>query len=194
MKVSREQMAANRARIIDTAGKLFRERGFDGIGVADLMKGAGLTHGGFYGHFKSKEDLIAQVMARAGDTALALTSEWADEAKKKKRAGDGAALKAIVEGYLSIAHRDDVGHGCAIAALGADASRQSRAVRRKVTAGIRDLLEEMSALAPGRTKAAKRKKALATYASMIGAMVLARAVDDTALSTEILDAVTTSLM
>ncbi|HEX9392587.1 MAG TPA: TetR/AcrR family transcriptional regulator [Usitatibacteraceae bacterium] len=187
-------MAANRARIIDTAGKLFRERGFDGIGVADLMKGAGLTHGGFYGHFKSKEDLIAQVMARAGDTALALTSEWADEAKKKKRAGDGAALKAIVEGYLSIAHRDDVGHGCAIAALGADASRQSRAVRRKVTAGIRDLLEEMSALAPGRTKAAKRKKALATYASMIGAMVLARAVDDTALSTEILDAVTTSLM
>src|SRR5687767_14561500 len=102
MKVSREQAAANRGRILDEAARLFRERGFNGIGVADMMKSAGLTHGGFYGHFSSKEDLIAQVCQRAASTMI---ETW-------KRAADNHAadpLAAITLPYLSTEHRDRSG-------------------------------------------------------------------------------------
>src|SRR5260221_12865289 len=119
MKVSRDQAAENRSRIVDVAGRLFRARGFDGIGVADLMKAAGLTHGGFYGHFESKDDLAAEACT------VALSREWWKEALKSSKAG---GLEAIVKVYLSPQHRSDRAHGCLIAAVGSDVVRQPRAV------------------------------------------------------------------
>ena len=181
MKVSREQAAQNRERIVETAAQLFRERGFEGIGVADLMKEAGLTHGGFYGHFSSKDDLIAEASARALTRSLALLSNVAE-------AASGDSLSAVAGAYLAKSHRDDPGTGCLLAALGSDVSRQGPAVRRAVTDHLRSAVELLTKLVPGRAKAARRQKAISSYATLVGAMILARAVDDRALSHEILDA------
>ena len=186
MKVSREQMAENRERILDTAAKLFRERGFDGIGVADLMKSAGLTHGGFYGHFASKEDLIAQASAHALAHAQ---KQWEDYAARQPE----EPLAKLQAAYLSKGHRDHPGAGCLLAALGAEAARQPVPVRQAVTEGVRAMADLMASLMPGRNKAAKQQKALAAYASLVGAQVLARAVDDEALSQQILEATAASL-
>ena len=181
MKVSREQAAQNRERIIEAAAQLFRERGFEGIGVADLMKEAGLTHGGFYGHFSSKDDLIAEAAARALTRSLALLSNLPE------RASDDP-LSAIASAYLTSKHRDDPGSGCLLAALGSDVSRQGPAVRRAVTDHMRSAVELLTKLVPGKTKAARRQKAMTTYATLVGAMVIARAVDNRELSQEILEA------
>ena len=186
MKVSRERAAASRERIVDVASKLFREHGLDGIGVADLMNAAGLTHGAFYGHFSSKEELMAQACIRAlADSA----AYWA----KLSASADGKPLSVIVKSYLSKRHRDNPGVGCAVAALGADASRHDSAVRHAITEGVRSLVDALTRVIPGKTRAAKRGKALATYASMVGALVLARTVDDADLSDEILKAVAASI-
>ncbi len=186
MKVSREQVAENRERILEAATQRFRERGFEGIGVADLMKEAGLTHGGFYGHFASKEDLIAQACARASDRSRA---RWA---RLSERAPDNP-LAEIARVYLTPQHRDSPGAGCLIAALGPDVARQGPAVRDAVTAGVRAALDFLTRIVPGRSRAAKRRKAIASYASMVGGMVLARAVNDRVFSKEILDAVEASI-
>jgi len=181
MKVSREQAAANRERILDIASELFRVRGFDGIGVADLMKHAGLTHGGFYGHFSSKEDLMAQACDRALAESVA---KW----EKRCARPAGKPLSAIAKSYLSARNRDEPGAGCAVAALGADATRHGSKVRRSITEGVCSLVEILARIVPGASRVAKRRMALATFASMVGALVLARAVDDPELSDEILDA------
>ncbi len=186
MKVSREQAAENRERIVDTAAKLFRERGFDGIGVADLMKAAGLTHGGFYGHFASKDDLAAEACARALGKSVSGWDALIEEAEEDP-------LAAITASYLSPKHRDRAGAGCLIAALGADVSRQKPSIRRAVTEGLEELLQRLEGLVPARSKAVKRQKALATFATMLGALVMARAVDDRQLSEEILQAALASL-
>src|SRR2546423_11949723 len=186
MKVTREQAARNRERIVETAAQLFRERGFEGIGVADLMKEAGLTHGGFYGHFASKEDLMAQACARASVRSRALWSKLAEHAPDDP-------LSEIAGVYLTSRHRDNPGTGCLMAALASDASRQGPAVRRAVTEGLRSAFDLLTKLVAGKSKSAKRQKAISTYASMVGAMVLARAVDDRALSQEILNAVLASV-
>jgi TetR/AcrR family transcriptional repressor of nem operon len=174
MKVSREQVAEHRERILDSAAKLFREHGLDGIGVADLMKSAGLTHGGFYGHFASKEELMALACARALEHSV-----------EKWRA---RSLSELVRSYLSTRHRDNPGAGCALATLAGDVSRQGALVRRAVTGGLRSLVEVLAQKVPGKTAAAKRRKALAMYSTMVGALLLARAVDDPKLSEEILQA------
>ena len=181
MKVSREQAARNRERIVEAAARLFRERGFEGIGVADIMKEAGLTHGGFYGHFSSKEDLIAEASARALTHSL---EHWSKLAERTR----GDPLPAIANSYLTRGHRDNPGAGCLLAALGPDVSRQAPAVRHAVTSYVRSALEFLAPLVPGKTQAARRQKAMRTYALLVGTMVIARAVDDRRLSQEILDA------
>ena len=186
MRVSREQAAENRERIVETAARLFRERGFEGIGVADLMKAAGLTHGGFYGHFASKDDLAAEACARALEKSA---SSW--DALIESDVQD--PLAAIGASYLSGRHRDRAGTGCVIAALGSDVSRQSSPIRRAVTNGLEGLLTRLEALVPGRSKAARRQKAVASFATMLGAVIMARAVDDRRLSEEILRAALGSL-
>jgi TetR/AcrR family transcriptional regulator, transcriptional repressor for nem operon len=186
MKVSREQAAANRERIIEVAGKLFRENGFDGIGVADLMQAAGLTHGGFYRHFKSKDDLAAQACSRAMARAL---EKWAALSRLPR----GDARAEIVKQYLTESHCDGPGNGCLFAALGSDVGRQGRAIRRAFRKGLESQVDVLGKVAPSRSRAAKRKQALADMAQMVGAMVLARAVDDRTLAKEILDAAVSDL-
>jgi TetR/AcrR family transcriptional regulator, transcriptional repressor for nem operon len=181
MKVSREQAAQNRERIVEAAAQLFRERGFEGIGVADLMKEAGLTHGGFYGHFSSKDDLIAEASAHALTGSLALFNNLAE------RQSDDP-LSAVAGAYLTSKHRDDPGTGCLLAALGSDVSRQGPALRRAVTDHIRSAVDLLTKLVPGKSRAARKQRAISAYATLVGAMVMARAVNDRALSQEILDA------
>lgn len=186
MKVSREQVALNRERIVETAARLFREKGYDGIGVADLMKSAGLTHGGFYGHFASKEDLLAEAAAHALKKSVERWEGYVAE-------GRDTALEKISDGYLTAQHRDHPEKGCSVTALGADVARLGPKARHAMTEGARDQLAVLAQLMPGVDAAEQRRQALASYASMIGAIVLSRAVDDEALSLEILDAVRAAL-
>lgn len=181
MRVSREQASENRERVLDVAAKLFRERGFNGVGVAELMKEAGLTHGGFYGQFESKEDLMAQASARASAGVL---ERWRESAA---RSSD--PLSALVASYVNVSHRDEPGGGCIVSALGAEAAREGPKVRQVVADAAKSLLETLAEVVPGKSKAEKRQRATVTLASMVGAIVLARAVDDETLSKEILRAV-----
>jgi TetR/AcrR family transcriptional repressor of nem operon len=175
MRVSREQAAENRERIVDTASRLFREKGFDGVGLDAIMKDAGLTHGGFYGHFGSKGDLAAEAVTRALEGSI-------------KKQGRFTNLDDLVSDYLSKRHRADRANGCPVAALGADIARQGKGVRHGLTANLRAQLDRYALLFRDGTSASKRKRAIATLAGMIGALTLARAVDDASLSDEILAA------
>jgi TetR/AcrR family transcriptional regulator, transcriptional repressor for nem operon len=173
MKVSRDQVAAHRTRILAAAGRLFRLRGFDDVTVAEVMKNAGLTHGAFYGHFPSKEALIAEAVGRA-------LSPAAGGANARKPVPDYA------DGYLSTRHRDDRGSSCPFSCLGTEAARGSADLRRGMTQSVRRQIDRFSAEAKGETASEKRRAAIAAWSAMIGAMVLARIVDDDRLSKEIL--------
>jgi TetR/AcrR family transcriptional regulator, transcriptional repressor for nem operon len=181
MRVSREQAAVNRERIIEAAGELFRSQGFSGIGVADIMKEAELTHGGFYGHFASKDDLIAQASRRAMQGSA---QSW----RKVVAESGGQAFAALLTRYLSPRHRDDPGHGCAFAALSGEAARCNKPVREAFAEGLEPLIDILSGLVGGRTKAARRRKAIAVLSELIGTLMLSRAVGNARLSDEILDA------
>lgn len=189
MRVSREQMAQHRQRILDVASRAFRARGFGGSSVADVMKDAGLTHGGFYGHFESKADLEARACAAAVAPAAA---RWAAVIEDS---GDQPeeALEAIVDGYLSERHRDSPATGCVFAALGAEAARGEPGVRKAFTDGLKVRLDLLSQVVRGPSRNARRERAIATMAGLVGAIVLSRAVDDADLSIEILDAVKAEL-
>jgi TetR/AcrR family transcriptional regulator, transcriptional repressor for nem operon len=170
MKVSREQVAENRRKILDAASRLFRARGFEAVTVAEVMQAAGLTHGGFYGYFRSKDELIAQALAHAlapGDAA-------------------GLDLAAYAADYLAPSHRDDLAGGCATAALGSETLRQGPAARAAMTDGLKRQIERLSQRAPGATAAEKREAAVGGWAAMVGAVILARISDDPGLSDEIL--------
>jgi TetR/AcrR family transcriptional repressor of nem operon len=179
MKVSREQVAENRKRILDAAARLFRERGFESVTVAEVMSAAGLTHGGFYGHFDSKEALIDAAMAhqpasQRGRVTLENAGRYADS-------------------YLSRQHCDDIGSGCQFAALGTEAARASNEVRHTLTESLRRQIDTLSASSPGATQQERRRAAMASLATMVGGVMLARLVDDDALSDEILAAARESL-
>ncbi len=180
--MSVKQTAETHARILQVAGKLFRERGFDGIGVADLMKSAGLTHGAFYNHFESKDALASDVSEHV---LKQTTCAWSDLAEV---GNDCAGFESFISTYLSKHHRDDPGSGCLIAALGGEVSRQGPSVRRAFTAGLRPMIDFLTRCAAGRSRAAKRERALVTLATLVGTVMLARAVDDADLSDEVLQA------
>jgi TetR/AcrR family transcriptional repressor of nem operon len=183
MRVSREEARRNRERIVEAAARRFRERGFEGIGVADLMREVGLTHGGFYGHFASKEELMAEAVALAMERSR---ERWA----RRAAAARGDPLAAVADLYLTPRHRDDPGDGCVVAALATDAARQGPAVRQVLVRGLRGSFDLIARFVKGASPAARRRKAIAAYASWVGALVLARAAaDDAALSGEILEAV-----
>lgn len=186
MKVSREQANENRQRILDVASQLFRERGYDGVSVVDLMKGAGLTHGGFYGNFSSKEDLIAQTCALSLGRSAERWKKWQTESPD-------TALSRIANDYLSPAHRDKPGRGCALAALGSDIARQKETVRKAADKGAHDLMAVLTDLLPGETKEKREDKAMLALASMVGAVMLARVAEDEGFSQRILAAVAAAL-
>jgi TetR/AcrR family transcriptional regulator, transcriptional repressor for nem operon len=172
MKVSREQFAENRQKILEAAGRLFREHGFDGVTVADVMKAAGLTHGGFYGHFKSKDDLIAQTLAHSSGQQEPPDMSLADYARY----------------YLSTQHCHDAAGGCTVAGLGPDTVRQSPEARAAMTARLRAQIERLARAAPGTTPEEKRRHAIVGWAAMLGSLLMARVSDDAALRDEILAA------
>jgi TetR/AcrR family transcriptional repressor of nem operon len=185
MRVSREKAAEHRDRIIDVAGALFRAKGFGGIGVADIMKAADLTHGGFYGHFASKDDLVAQASRRTMDRAAANWTKLVETSPDNPYA-------ALLEHYLSPKHRDDPGKGCAFAALGNDAARSGKIVRKAFAEGLASLIDILAQSIPGKSipdksKATRRRKAVAAMATLVGALTLARAVEGTPLSDEVLE-------
>jgi TetR/AcrR family transcriptional repressor of nem operon len=191
MRVSREKAAEHRDRIIDAAGALFRAKGFGGIGVADIMKAADLTHGGFYGHFASKDDLVGEASRR---TMARAAANWT----KLVEAAPDTPYTALLEHYLSPKHRDDPGKGCAFAALGNDAARSGKIVRKAFADGLAPLIDILAQSIPGKSipgksipgksKAARRRKAVAAMATLVGALTLARAVEGTPLSDEMLEA------
>jgi TetR/AcrR family transcriptional repressor of nem operon len=190
MKVTKAQAQANRARIVETAATLFRERGYDGVGVADLMAAAGFTHGGFYKHFGSKADLMAEAAA-CGFSESAAGSEGID-------------IAGFIKQYLSREHRDTPGTGCTMAALSVDAGRQPEQVKQAFADGIERLLTSMvskhgasgatnATNATNATSAAAKREARArsidAIAQLVGAVVLSRACpDDSPLADEILQA------
>jgi TetR/AcrR family transcriptional repressor of nem operon len=171
MKVSREQMAENRRRILDVASRLFRDKGFDAVSVAEVMNAAGLTHGGFYGHFNSKGDLIAQTLSH-------VLAADADE---------GGDLRAYLDAYLSPRHRDNAAGGCPTAGLAADIRHQTPAARAAMTEGLRSQINRVSEALPGVSAANRRRAAIGSWTAMVGAVILARAIDDPALSDEVLE-------
>ncbi|MBU0900880.1 helix-turn-helix domain containing protein [Pseudomonas sp. MIL19] len=177
MKVTKAQVEANRAHIVETACTLFRERGYDGVGVAELMATAGLTHGGFYRHFGSK----AELMAEAAACGVA----------KTKSQMDGVDMTDFFRHYLSREHRDDRGGGCTLAALSGDAARQSDAIKATFAAGLENLLSDLQGAEDGRSAEAlrhARARAINNVAHALGALVLSRACpDDSPLADEILE-------
>lgn len=175
MRVSRKKAAEHRDRIVDVAARLFRERGFDGVGIDTIMQAAGLTHGGFYGHFRSKDDLAAVAVTRA----LQQSAERQDRL---------TSLDELVGDYLTERHCADRASGCAIAGLGADIARHGEGTRRGVTKHVRAQLDRLASLIRRGTAVSRRKRAIATLAGLVGAMTLARAVNDLKLSNEILNA------
>ncbi|WUR15193.1 TetR family transcriptional regulator [[Empedobacter] haloabium] len=183
MKVTKAQAQANRARIVETASTLFRERGYDGVGVADLMAAAGFTHGGFYKHFGSKGDLMAEAAACGIAQTVALS--------------EGADLARFVRVYLSREHRDARATGCTLAALSGDAARQPEAVRATFAAGIENLLAALgAATAPDDAGATERRaRYLDVLAHAVGALVMSRACpDDAPLADEILQVCSDSIL
>lgn len=168
------------ARIVEGAAGQLRTAGVNGIGVADLMRSVGLTHGGFYAHFDSKEALVAEALAAACDQTIASLKAAAERVPKN------AARQAITEAYLSAPHRDHPEKGCAIAALGADVSRLGPATRAVFEQKLEELIGLLTEHSGGRAKA--RQQAIGTVATLVGALVMARAVRSKPLSEEILEA------
>jgi len=167
MKVTKTQARENRAHIVETASTLFRERGYDGVSVADLMAAAGFTHGGFYKHFGSKADLMAEAAGTGFSRAVAYL------------AGVGAAQ--YIKEYLSRPHRDSRGDGCTLAALSGDAARQPESIKQAFAAGIENqlaiLAREEGSLSESAKRAARAKR-IDTLAHVVGALVLSRACPD----------------
>jgi TetR/AcrR family transcriptional repressor of nem operon len=185
MKVSRKEAARHRERIVEVAAKLFREKGFDNVGVDDLMKAAGLSRGGFYGHFESKEHLIRE----ACEVAAAQNLTWIRAQVHKTK----SSPKKILDIFLSPDFCDAPGSTCLTVALGSEISRRDHVVRRIFEEYIKDYLEVLTGAVAGASKAKRRSRAMTTYAAMVGAVVLARAVDGTSFSKYILRTVRKSL-
>ncbi len=178
---SQKDKAENHQRIVDVAARRIRESGTDGPGVAEIMSEAGLTHGGFYKHFDSRDDLVAEAVDAAieqGRARLEARVEGAED-----------PLAAFVEGYLSPEHRDDPGTGCTVVALGADVARSDPRVRAAYRGQVEHYISDLEALLGGKGDEETRRRAIAAVTSMVGAMLISRAVDDDPLSNEILQAV-----
>jgi TetR/AcrR family transcriptional repressor of nem operon len=182
MRYSREHKLETHARIVKRASVRLRERGAHGIGVADLMKDAGLTHGGFYAHFDSREALVIEAFAYAMDRSNERWRKLAEQAPPDRR------LASIVEQYLTPVHRDDPGHGCAVPTLGAEIARESPKTRKAFAAKLEQMIVLLAEQIPDVPRSTARKQAIATLATMMGSMVLARVAGQGAFSDEILAA------
>jgi AcrR family transcriptional regulator len=163
-------------RIVDAAARAIRRSGYDGAGVADIMKEAGLTHGGFYAHFASREAMLVEAADRAGAEAVAVSASIAAAVRPEQ------ALRALLEAYLSKEHVENAERGCPVAALGSEMPRQVPEVRHAATLRIKEMIDLVARQSTSWGRPGAHEQALVTVATMVGAMTLSRAVDDPKLS------------
>ncbi len=182
MRYSKDHKAETHERIVKNASVRLRERGAAGLGVAELMKDAGLTHGGFYAHFPSRDALISEAFAHAMQQT---TGRWR---KRAEQAPEGKRLASIVNGYLSTEHRDDAGNGCALPSLGVEASRANQKIRKAFANKLEEMVEVVAEQFKDLPPKAARREAIAVISTMMGAIVLARTAGTGEFSDEILSA------
>ncbi|HEV7878440.1 TetR/AcrR family transcriptional regulator [Bradyrhizobium sp.] len=182
MRYSKDHKLETHARIVKKASVRLRERGAHGIGVADLMKDAGLTHGGFYAHFDSREALLIEAFAYAMDRSTDRWRKLAEQTSPDKR------LATIVDSYLTPTHRDDLGHGCTIPALSAEIARESPKTRKAFAVKLEQMVDILAEQIPDVPRKAARKQAMASLATMMGTLVLARVAGGGEFSDDILGA------
>lgn len=175
-------------RIVAVAARAIRRSGYDGTGVADIMKEAGLTHGGFYSHFTSREAMLAEAASRAcAESAAAVAEVVADVPPDR-------SFEAMVRAYLSKDHLEQIEAGCPLAAIGSETSRQAPEVRRVTTRHIQEMVDLAARQSPDWGQPAAHERALVTVATMVGSLLLARAVDDPALSDSLREAAVKHLL
>jgi TetR/AcrR family transcriptional regulator, transcriptional repressor for nem operon len=167
---------ATHDRIVDAAARAIRRSGYNGTGVADIMKDAGLTHGGFYAHFSSREAMLAEAADRAGGESVTMMERIAASLPQQQ------ALSAMMQAYLSKEHLEEIENGCAAAALGSEMPRQAPEVRRAHTRRIKEMIDLVARQSPNWGQPSAHEHALVTIATLVGTLVLARAVDDSRLS------------
>lgn len=190
-RASKEQVETHHRLVIENSAKLMLERGIDGVSVADLMESAGLTHGGFYGHFDSKEQLAAQACVHAFENSVA---KWKKRVAVAATPAEG--LKAIVDGYMSTRNRDNPGTSCPAPSLMADVAREpeSSEVRARYREGVNQLLDILQSVPSGGDSKRGRARAMAQFSMMVGALALARATAGDSLSEEFLDSARAALV
>ena len=180
MRVSKQKAAENRQQILAAAARLFRENGIAATGVDMITRRAGLTHGGLYSQFNSKEAVAAAaILLASGNSARRLRPLAGRQPAQQ-------GLRRVVRQYLSTSHRDERGRGCVLAALGTDIPRQPQAIREAFTIAVKGAFDLMAGWMPDRAASWRQQKAVAAFSAMVGALILARAVSDEALSRQIL--------
>jgi TetR/AcrR family transcriptional regulator, transcriptional repressor for nem operon len=182
MRYSKEHKQETHERIVKRAAVRLREKGAHGIGVADLMKEAGLTHGGFYAHFDSREALVTEAIAHIMDSSTKRWRELHEKTPPERR------LASIVDSYLSAAHRDDPGHGCAVPTLGAEIARESPKTRKAFAAKLEQMIDALASVIPDLPPKAARKQAIGMLGTMMGTVVMSRIAGSGEFSDEILAA------
>jgi TetR/AcrR family transcriptional repressor of nem operon len=182
MGYSKAQKTRTHKRIVAIASKRFREEGLAGIGIAELMKEAGLTVGGFYKHFVSRDDLVAEAVSSA-------FGNWKRRVDEAASGGPSVSYEKLIDDYLSEAHRDNPGTGCAFSALAPEIARSDKRTRALTSEQVRNDIQLIAALLPLKNQRTARLRAILTFSALVGAMSLARAVSDKALSREILETV-----
>lgn len=179
---SRAEKATTHKRIVSIASRKFREEGLAGVGIAELMKEAGLTVGGFYKHFDSRDDLVTEAVSSAFGV-------WKRRVEAAASGGPPVSLAKLIDSYLSAAHRDDPGTGCAFSALAPEIARSNKRTRAVTSEQVENDIQLIAGLLPDEDKRKARSHAILTFSALVGAMSLARAVSDDALSREILETV-----
>jgi len=179
---SKAQKTKTHKRIISIASKRFREKGLARVGIAELMKEAGLTVGGFYKHFDSRDDLVDEAVSSA-------FGGWKRRVDAAKAGGPSVSLAKLIDDYLDEAHRDNPGTGCAFSALAPEIARSDKQTRALTSEQVRNDIQLIAGLLPGKDKSRARSRAILTFSALVGAMSLARAVSDEGLSREILETV-----
>jgi TetR/AcrR family transcriptional repressor of nem operon len=179
---SRAEKEKTHKRIVKIASRKFREEGLAGVGIAELMKEAGLTVGGFYKHFGSRDDLVAEAVSSA-------FGAWKRRVDAAKSGGPPVSYEELIGDYLNEAHRDNPGTGCAFSALAPEIARSDKRTRSVTSGQVRNDIQLIAALLPVKDERTARSRAILTFSALVGAMSLARAVSDEALSREILKSV-----
>jgi TetR/AcrR family transcriptional regulator, transcriptional repressor for nem operon len=179
---SQSEKKNNHERIVRIAAKRLREKGLEAVAIADVMKEVGLTVGGFYKHFASRDDLVVEALQAASDS-------WQRPGQQAASGRPSVNFAGLVDDYLSENHRDRPGSGCPIGALAGDVARSNKRIRNLATERIRSALEMTAGLLPDKNKTSARKQAALVFSALVGALALSRAVSDESFSDEILQSV-----